>query len=39
MIVGAKPWQDTVPIDKLLHTVIQAKAADLFITVGSPPAA
>jgi twitching motility protein PilT len=27
-----------VQIDKLLHTVIQAKAADLFITVGSPPA-
>jgi len=27
-----------VPIDKLLNTVIQAKAADLFITVGSPPA-
>jgi twitching motility protein PilT len=28
----------TVQIDKLLHTVIQSKAADLFITVGSPPA-
>jgi twitching motility protein PilT len=26
-----------VQIDKLLHTVIQLKAADLFITVGSPP--
>jgi twitching motility protein PilT len=26
-----------VPIDKLLHTVIQMKASDLFITVGSPP--
>jgi twitching motility protein PilT len=25
-------------IDKLLHTVIQVKAADLFLTVGSPPA-
>jgi twitching motility protein PilT len=28
----------TVQIDKLLHTVIQSKSADLFITVGSPPA-
>jgi twitching motility protein PilT len=28
----------TVQIDKLLHTVIQLNAADLFITVGSPPA-
>ena len=28
----------TVQIDKLLHTTIQAKASDLFITVGSPPA-
>ena len=28
----------TVQIDKLLHTIIQAKAADLFITVGSKPA-
>ena len=27
-----------VQIDKLLHTVIQMKASDLFITVGSPPA-
>jgi len=27
-----------VPIDKLLHTVIQVKASDLFLTVGSPPA-
>ena len=27
-----------VQIDKLLHTVIQVKAADLFITEGSPPA-
>jgi len=27
-----------VLIDKLMHTVIQAKATDLFLTVGSPPA-
>jgi twitching motility protein PilT len=26
-----------VPIDKLLHTVIQMKASDLFLTVGSQP--
>lgn len=28
----------TVQIDKLLHTVIQSKAGDLFVTVGSKPA-
>ena len=28
----------SVQIDKLLHTCIEAKAADLFITVGSQPA-
>jgi len=35
---GSPPVAGEVPIDKLLNTVIQAKAADLFITVGSPPA-
>ena len=28
----------SVQIDKLLHTIIQVKAGDLFITVGSKPA-
>jgi twitching motility protein PilT len=26
-----------IPIDKLLHTLVQVKGSDLFLTVGSPP--